>query len=118
MNIPLLRRQIQRECQARDQLETQLLQAGPARGGSLLARYTHKGRITSRKKRGCKGPYYFVSCKGRHRYIRPHELERLQWLLGNHKKFRDGLRAIKELNGKIVTGFKELWRHRTREGAR
>lgn len=118
MNIPLLRHQIQRECQARDQLESQLLQIGPARGGSLLVRYTHKGRITSRKKRGRKGPYYFVSCKGRHCYIRPHELERLQRLLGNHKKFRDGLRALKELNEKIVTRLKELWRHRTQEGAR
>lgn len=119
MDPLILRRQVQQEQQDRAQHEQRLLGLGPAMPGSLLVRYAHRGRITTRKdRRGLKGPYYFVSCKGRHRYVRPGELERVKRLLGNHKSFKVGVRATQRCNQRIEALFKKLWRRRIREGRR
>lgn len=117
MNIPRLRQQVQHEQEARGQQEVRLLGLGPAQPGSLLVRYAHRGRLTPRQdRRGLQGPYYFLSCNGRHRYIRPGELARVKRLLGTHKRFKGGLRTIRRHNRQIERLLKQLWRQRQREG--
>lgn len=119
MDIFGLRRRIQQEQQARSQQEERLMGLGAAMPGSLLLRYAHRGRITtSKNRRGLKGPYYFISNKGRHRYVQAGQLERVRQLLGNHKSFKKGLRVIQVYNQRVATLLKKLWRQRLREGQR
>jgi len=117
MDISRIRQQILRQQQARSRQEQGLMALGPARAGSLLARYTHRGRIiTSKSKRGLKGPYYFVSLKGKHRYVRPEELDRVRRLLGSHKGFSQGLRTIRRHNQRMEALLKRIWRQQLKKG--
>lgn len=119
MDISQIRQQLLALQQARNRHEQQLLGLGPARPGSLLTRYARHGRITTRKdKRGLKGPYYFVSWKGKHRYVRPEQIKRVRSLLGSHKSFRQGFRAIQRYNQRIETLLKRMWRQQIRKGGR